>query len=200
MLEAGHLNGRLYYAMEYAVMGTLARPARRLSPFERVRALSDGVRGLAALHALGVIHRDVKPAKILVHEGGGRLNDLGIAEEDFVEAGAIPTGSIGFMAPEVATGEHATKASDLFSVGATLHLILTGQSVFPDIPRQDMLAAIRHVSNVAPSLSEDPRFANLLGVARNCLAVHPGDRLNDALAVADRIDVAMEADGIAVPA
>jgi serine/threonine protein kinase len=98
--------------------------------FERVRALAHGTRGLSELHALGVVHRDVKPAKILVHETGGRLNDLGIAEEDFIAKGAIPTGSIGFMAPEVALGHHASPQSDLFSVGATLHLMLTGSRCF----------------------------------------------------------------------
>jgi serine/threonine protein kinase len=193
-LEAGHLNGRLYFAMEYAVMGTLARPARTLTRFERVRALAHGIRGLGILHDLGVVHRDVKPAKILVHESGGRLNDLGIAEDNFVETGAIPTGSIGFMSPEVAAGDHATVQSDLFSAGATLHLVLTGQSVFPNIPRHDMLAALRHVSTVDPVLAEDTRYPKLLSVARDCLAPRSADRPGRATEVADRIEAALAAE------
>lgn len=193
-LEAGHQNGRLYFAMEYAVMGTLARPSRKLSRHERVRALAHGVRGLGVLHDMGVVHRDVKPAKILVHETGGRLNDLGIAEDNFVASGAIPTGSIGFMSPEVAAGDHATAQSDLFSAGATLHLILTGESVFPAIPRQDLLAALQHVSKTTPKLSEDARFPHLLAVARDCLAVKPEDRPAEAVVVADRIEAAMAVD------
>lgn len=191
-LEGGHHKGRLFFAMEYAVMGTLARPSRSLSRYERVRALAHGTRGLGVLHELGVVHRDVKPAKILAHETGGRLNDLGIAEDNFVEKGAIPAGSIGFMAPEVATGDHATPRSDLFSVGATLHLILTGQSVFPGIPRHNMLAALQHVSRCAPALSDDPRFPKLLAMARDCLASNPGDRPEHAAAVADRLEAALE--------
>ena len=191
VIEAGHDEGQLFYAMEYAVMGTLARPTRRLSLFERVRALAHGTRGLSELHALGVVHRDVKPAKILVHETGGRLNDLGIAEEDFVAKGAIPTGSIGFMAPEVALGHHASPQSDLFSVGATLHLMLTGKPVFPDVDRQDVLMALRHVSSTRPKVVEDPRFPELLTIAQECLAEDPKERPDDAASVAARIEAAL---------
>ncbi|MBF9033868.1 protein kinase [Rhodobacterales bacterium HKCCE2091] len=191
-LEAGHDRGRLYFAMEYAVMGTLARPARALTRFERVRALAHGTRGLGIIHGMGVVHRDVKPAKILVHETGGRLNDLGISEDNFVSTGAVPTGSIGFMAPEVALGDHATPQSDIYSVGATLHLVLTGQSVFPDIPRQDLLAALQHVSRTPPVIAEDARFPELLSVVRDCLARDPAARPADAATVADRIEAALE--------
>lgn len=192
LIEAGHKDGQLYYAMEYAVMGTLARPSRKLTTFERVRALAHGAKGLAELHRLGVVHRDVKPAKILVHEEGGRLNDLGIAEEDFLTEGAIPTGSIGFMAPEVAKGRHASPRSDLFSLGATLHLMLTGTPVFPKIDRKDVLAALRHVSGTRPVVSGDPRFPDLLAVARECLAEDPEARPTDAASVAARIEAALE--------
>ncbi len=190
--EAGHDRGRLYFAMEYAVMGTLARPARPLSRWERLRALAHGTRGLQELHGMGVVHRDVKPAKILVHEAGGRLNDLGIAEDNFVSQGAIPTGSIGFMAPEVARGEHATARSDLFSVGATLHLLLTGQGIFPGIPRRDMLAALQHIARTAPSLADAPDTPRLLDLARGCLAADPGDRPPDAATVADLMEAALD--------
>jgi serine/threonine protein kinase len=192
LLEAGHKHGQLYYAMEYAVMGTLARPTRRLSLFERTRALAHGTRGLSELHRLGVVHRDVKPAKILVHETGGRLNDLGIAEEEFIAKGAIPTGSIGFMAPEVALGHHASPQSDLFSVGATLHLMLTGTPVFPEVQRQDVLSALQHVSTTRPVIADDPRFPELLGIARDCLAKDPGERPESAESVAARMEDALE--------
>lgn len=192
LIEAGHQKGQLYYAMEYAVMGTLARPSRRLTLFERMRALAHGTRGLSELHNLGVVHRDVKPAKILVHESGGRLNDLGIAEEDFIAQGAIPTGSIGFMAPEVALGDHASPQSDLFSVGATLHLMLTGAPVFPEVQRQDVLSALQHVASTRPVVSDDPRFPELLSIARDCLAQDPGARPKDAQDVAARIESALE--------
>lgn len=194
LIEAGHDRGRLYFAMEYAVMGTLARPARPLTLTERVRALADGARGLSVLHGLGVVHRDVKPAKILVHEEGGRLNDLGIAEDHFAPRAAVPTGSIGFMAPEVAAGDHASPASDIYSVGATLHLIATGQSIFPKIPRGDVLAALRHVATTPPSLAETEAVPALVALARDCLATAPGDRPTEAAALADRIDAALAVD------
>jgi eukaryotic-like serine/threonine-protein kinase len=194
LLDAGHHKGRLFFAMEYAVMGTLARPARPLTRYERVRALAHGTRGLGVLHDIGVVHRDVKPAKILVHETGGRLNDLGIAEDNFVSSGAIPTGSIGYMAPEVARADHATPKSDLYSVGATLHHVLTGASVFPRIPRHDMLAALHHVARTAPVISEGPRFPKLMAVVRDCLAPNPEDRPASATEVADRIEASLDAE------
>jgi hypothetical protein len=87
---------------------------------------------------------------------------------------------------------HATPRSDLFSVGATLHLILTGQSVFAGIPRHDMLAALRYISTTAPTLSDNPRFPALLALAGDCLASNPDDRPERAAAVADRIEAVLE--------
>lgn len=188
MMEYGHHQGRLYFVMEFAGLGTLARPARRLTLAERLRALSHGARGLHVLHGLGVVHRDVKPAKILVHEGGGKINDLGIAEENFVKERAVPTGSIGFMAPEVAQGQAATISSDIYSLGATLHLVLTGDPIFPFVPLDNLEAALHHVSRVAPRLESHSPHPQLLALARQCLAPRPDERPNSAAWFADQLD------------
>jgi len=195
--EAGHRNGRLYFAMEHATMGTLAQPSRALTRFERVRALVHAARGLEILHSRGVVHRDVKPAKILVHENGGHLNDLGIAEDDFVSKGAIPTGSIGFMAPEVANGDHASPSSDIFSLGATLQLLLTGQSIHPAVPGHNLLAAVQHVADTPPRVSGEDEFPQLTGIVRDCLSRDPAERPKNAGEVANRIEAVMsEACGV----
>ena len=106
LLDAGHDHGRLYYATDYPSLGTLQEPDHALSLPEKLRALEAGARGLVAIHGAGVIHRDFKPAKIFMGETGGRLTDLGTADETRERQGrAVPTGSLSFMAPEVARGE-----------------------------------------------------------------------------------------------
>lgn len=192
LYEAGHDDGRLYYAMEYAVMGTLARPGRPLSVHEKVRALSHGARGLHLLHQQGIVHRDIKPAKVLVHESGGKLNDLGIADDTLDRpAAAIPTGSIGFMAPEVARGEHATPASDIFGLGATLHLLLTGTSIYASVPRDDLLSAVQHVAEIPPTLSVDDVPPLLRALMESCLQLEPADRVESAAEVGECLDEAL---------
>ena len=194
MLDYGHHQGRLYFVMEYAAMGTLARPSRRLTRFERLNALAHGTRGLQVLHDLGVVHRDVKPAKILVYEGGGKLNDLGIAEDNFVTQRAVPTGSIGFMAPEVARGGAATVQSDIYSIGATLYLMLTGQGIFPRVPLHDLEAALSHVAESSPLIEDSSRFPKLLELARHCLERDPQKRPESAARVATRLEESLQSE------
>jgi serine/threonine protein kinase len=192
ILETGHDQGRLYYAMEYASIGTLATPSRELSMHEKVAALSHGVRGLAQLHSKGIIHRDIKPAKILVHEQGGKLNDLGIADKHQPEGDSIPTGSIGFMAPEVAKGLKATPASDIFSVGATLHLLLSEQSIYPNVPRVNLMDAVHHIATQIPIIIFDKSKPLLMGIMQECLKLDHTERTITALEIANQLDLAID--------
>lgn len=192
ILDTGHDHGRLYYAMEYAVIGTLARSSRKLTIREKVTALSHGVRGLGLLHEKGIIHRDIKPSKILVHEQGGKLNDLGIAEKHQSDENSIPTGSIGFMAPEIAKGEQAIPASDIFSIGATLHLLLTKKSIYPNVPKTNLLDAVEHVAKVDPVIVFDDSKPLLMDIMLQCLKIDNKDRIKSATEVANRLDLAIK--------
>lgn len=185
IVRAGHHRGRLYYGYRYLPMGTLARPIRALSRTEILRAVEHGARGLHQLHGLGIVHRDFKPRKVLLHEDGALLNDLGIADFEAHRPSddLAPTGSIGFMAPEVAAGDRATPHSDVFSIGATLHVALTGQPIHPAVPRHDLLAAIRHVAHTEPTIAPGLP-AELDALIRRCLAARAQDRPADAQTVA----------------
>ncbi len=187
VFEAGHEAGRLYYSMEYMTMGTLAQPSTQPSTADVLRAIAHASSGLALLHARGIVHRDFKPAKVLLHSEGGKLNDLGIAEaHNNGMRRAVPTGSIGFMAPEVARGQPATVLSDIFSVGATIHRVLTGRCLFPDMPRDHLQTALRHVAvtlpHVHPSLPEPVHE-----IVSACTAIRPEERPQSAQEIARQL-------------
>ncbi len=129
--------------MEYAAGGSLAqriqnhRDQDQLMPVEEaLRVAAEVAEGLAALHALGIVHRDVKPANILFdEEGHARLADLGLAQvpgggsqrSQLSEPKPQP-GTPGYMSPEQEnSGAYLTPASDIYSLGATLFEMLTGR-------------------------------------------------------------------------
>jgi serine/threonine protein kinase len=92
--------------------------------------------GLATAHAAGIIHRDIKPANVLRGPDGiYKLTDFGLArslerEQSLTASGSV-IGTLHYMAPEVAAGEEATAASDLYSLGVTLYELLAGTTPFP---------------------------------------------------------------------
>jgi serine/threonine protein kinase len=146
---------------------------------------------LAATHAAGIVHRDVKPANILIGEGGRveglvKITDFGISHASgdvtLTQTGQI-TGTPAFLAPEVAQGREMTEASDVFSLGATLYTCIEGQPPFG--MEENALAMLHRVAggNIVP-----PRRAgSLTEPLLRMLAADPADRpsmpeVRDALA------------------
>src|ERR671928_1775028 len=118
--------------------------------------------GLAATHAAGIVHRDVKPANILIGQGDRveglvKITDFGISHASgdvtLTQTGQI-TGTPAFLAPEVAQGEEPTASSDVFSLGATLYTCLEGQ---PPFGMGDNALQLLH--KVASGQVEPPRWA-----------------------------------------
>src|SRR5205085_7834628 len=98
---------------------------------EGVELLLGILAGLEHLHQAGIIHRDVKPANVLLHKGVPRLTDFGLSRclASGTHASAVE-GTPAFMAPEAFDGI-CSEASDVWSVGVLAHLLLTGDLPFP---------------------------------------------------------------------
>ncbi|PBC79064.1 serine/threonine protein kinase [Streptomyces sp. TLI_235] len=109
--------------------GALSEPTTRLLGVGLAEAL-------AHVHALGLVHRDVKPSNVLLTLDGPRLIDFGIARALDASTGFTRTGHVvgspGFMSPEQAQGQPAGPASDMFSLGAVLALAASGRPPFGD--------------------------------------------------------------------
>ncbi|WP_326610931.1 serine/threonine protein kinase [Streptomyces scopuliridis] len=145
-------------------------------PEHSVRALGAGLaEALAAVHGLGLVHRDVKPSNVLLAPDGPRLIDFGIARATDGTASLTSTGvsvgSPGYMSPEQILGMVVTGAADVFSLGAVLAYAVTGTSPFPGDSSAALLYKVVH---------EEPELGSLRGELRelvaDCLAKDPSAR------------------------
>jgi serine/threonine protein kinase len=190
LFDAGQDGDRFYYSMEYFPMGSLAAPARPLDRREVLTAVAHAARAAHALHEAGIVHRDIKPANILLHEGGAKLSDLGLAQllsPGLTITGLGPVASVEYMDPAIMRGERASRASDVWSLGVTLHRALAGAGIYGELPEADPLLTMRKVLNSTPALHDGlaPADASLITA---CLARDPADRPRTAGEVADEID------------
>ena len=104
-----------------------------LQPAEAARLLVDIASGLAAAHRSGLVHRDVKPDNILLtHCRTAKLGDFGLARSVELSpySSTMLVGTPNFMAPEIFAGEEPTPATDVFSLGVTLYVMLAGEPPF----------------------------------------------------------------------
>ena len=161
--EAGEAEaeGRVvaYIAMELVDGPTLGEYARSGAPVADLVALVEQVaEGLAAAHARGIVHRDVKPSNVLVAEGRARLVDFGLAtrlgalDQDALdtltpeEAARVSSGGVvgtaAYMSPEQVRGEELDGRSDVFALGAVLWELLAGRRAFPGETVGAVLASV----------------------------------------------------------
>ncbi|OPG08071.1 serine/threonine-protein kinase [Microbispora sp. GKU 823] len=127
---------------------------------------------LTAIHGAGIVHRDFKPANVLLGPDGPRVVDFGIARHsasDTITAG--PVGTPAYLAPEQIAGDPATPASDVFAWGATIVFAATGRPAFgaASVP-----AVMHRILTAEPDASALPR--SLRGVVERCLAKDPARR------------------------
>jgi serine/threonine protein kinase len=130
-------SGAIWLVMELVSGPSLAQIVADQGPLPHRRAAAIGLGVLTALeaaHLVGVVHRDVKPANVLVPEGDrAKLTDFGVAtirDESRVTATGLIVGSPSYMAPEQATGGAITAATDMWALGALLYFAVEGEPPF----------------------------------------------------------------------
>ena len=185
--EVGEYAGRLYLAMQWIdglELRTLLDRQERLDPERAVRTGVQLAAALNAVHETGLLHRDVKPANVLVRDIGGRdhayLADFGIArmseaERDLTRTGWV-MGTSGYLSPEQIQGYQPDPRSDLYALGCVVFETLTGRPPFDAANDQAMLWA--HATSPRPLASAiypplGPRYDMFLSSA---LAIDPRDR------------------------
>lgn len=175
LLDAGQHEDIFFYATPDWPRGTLAAPSTALSAAQAAAALVDVCRAAHALHEVGIAHRDISPSTVLLHEHGAWLGGLDLARAA-MGGGSVTSmaslHSVAYLDPACIRGDLPSRATDIYSLGATLHLALTGVSVHPGLPEDDPVLAVRRVLRDAPHLSDrlDPEAAQLIG---SCLDPDP---------------------------
>jgi serine/threonine protein kinase len=179
--DVGEAAKRPYIVMEYMSGGSLEQrlASGRQPPGQAVRWLAQVARALDHAHANGVVHRDVKPANLLLDdENNVHVADFGIATAAWLAslttAGTV-LGTAGYLAPEQAAGERATPASDRYALAVVAYELLTGERPFA---RESPTAeAAAHVSEPVPAVSQRSDLPVALdAVFERALAKRPEDR------------------------
>lgn len=190
LYDAGQDGGQCYYAMEYCPGGSLAYPNREVTREEAIASVSAAARAAHDLHEAGIAHRDIKPANILLADSGAKLADLGLVQvlapgQTITGLGAI--GSVEYLDPAIMRGERASRATDIWALGVTLHRVLTGKGVYGELPDRDPLLAVRRVLSSPPTL--DPSLSEAEAeLVRKCLDPDLSARFRTAAEVADALD------------
>jgi streptogramin lyase len=204
---AGELDGQLWIAMRYVQgtdLRTLLDAEGPLEPARSVELCSQIGEALDAAHAHGLVHRDVKPANVLVTEEGGEehgyLADFGLARTADLDAvpgtGAHLSGTVDYTAPEQIAAEQADSRADVYSLACVLYECLAGE---PPFKRPRAVATLfAHASEPPPSLHEErPDLPEPIDqVIGKALAKDPGERYETCR---DLTEAARQALGLGTP-
>ena len=174
--------GRLFIAMAFCEGETLKRKLERgpLPVAEAAGLAAQIAAGLGAAHDKGIVHRDVKPANVIVApDGRVKIVDFGIAQagdESRLTRAGTAVGTVGYMSPEQLRGEPIDRRTDVWSLGVVLYEMITGQTPFPGEDDQERIRAIL-TAHPEPASSWRPGVpAELEWILERALAKLPADR------------------------
>ena len=198
IFDVGADAGVDFIVMEYVEgrdLDTLLRAEGRLAP-ERATAIArQMLAGLDAIHRGGILHRDIKPANIVLTTRGAdrdfvKIMDFGISrsvDDTGVTATGAVVGTPQFIAPEMLHGGPVDHRADLYAVGVTLYIMLAGETPFPDVPFEQLVAL--QVTTI-PARLDTVRTdlpPPLVEAVVRALDTSPERRFPDALAFADAL-------------
>src|SRR6185437_5310885 len=193
IFDVGHAEEGLYYVTELVDGESLAgrlRRVHRLSVSEACAIAERLCRALEHAHAEQIVHRDIKPANVLLSRRGEvKVGDLGIAR--LADGGTTTDGGTAtivgtprYMAPEQASGQPVTPATDVYSAGIVLYEMLAGEPPFGGDSAVEI--ALRHVQEPVPPLpAGTPK--SVRQIVERALAKEAGDRYQSAAAMADSL-------------
>ncbi len=199
LIDSGESDGFLYYVMPYVSGESLREKLNRdeqLPVDEALEITRAAASALDYAHRQGIVHRDVKPENILLHEGEAMVADFGIAMavneagRDRLTATGVSLGTPSYMSPEQATGDRAiTPATDIYSLASVLYEMLAGQPPFTGENVQAVLAKVvieppPGIRTVRPTAPEQVETA-----LTKALAKDPGDRFDTAARFAEAVTV-----------
>ena len=172
-------DGRPYLVMEYLPSTSLAKLLAEndpLQPEEAARIGTQAASALAAAHAAGVVHRDVKPGNVLVGDNGTvKITDFGVSRVVEDVAGTATgtfVGTPAYLAPEVAQGKDVTFASDVYSLGATLYKAVEGAT--PAGSSDNPMLVLHRIAS--GSLNPPTKAGPLTDLLRRMLSTDPDQR------------------------
>ncbi len=196
--------------MEYLDGGSVDDRLRqgRVEREQALQWLSETARALDSAHAQGVVHRDVKPANLMLDRDETiRVSDFGIASAAGMDTLTLPgtvLGTAGYLSPEQARGEPATAESDRYALGVVAFELLTGRR--PYAGETPVTEALAHVNAAIPSASTiDPELPTEVDrVFARALAKNPADRPSSSAELArelrDALEEAVEPTLVSAPA
>jgi uncharacterized RDD family membrane protein YckC len=186
VFSAEEIEGAPVIAMELVPDGTLRDRVKRTGPLpvaEAVDIVLQIIDGLEAAHAGGVLHRDIKPANCFVApDGTVKVGDFGLsistlvkAEQQLTQPGAV-LGTPAFASPEQLRAQEIDVRSDIYSVGATLYFLLTGQPTHDAGTLVALIAAVLERDSIDPQKLRPELPGTLSRVVMRCLARNAGAR------------------------
>jgi hypothetical protein len=184
---AGEEDGIPFIAMRYVSGSDLGRRLTRegrIDPLAAAGLIAQVGNGLDAIHAAGLVHRDVKPANVLLGDTGGEdhayITDFGVARNVATESGLTQTGrfvgTLDYVAPEQISGDTVDARADVYALGCLLFKLLTGEVPFPRDGEAARLYAHLNDPPPAPSLHATTVPMALDDVVIRAMSKEPGDR------------------------